>query len=137
MADRDASREPATHIGSRAIACEFVAAADFDVWSKHTWTQGLQIDGLTGVETVSVSTRNSKYEIRVLSARTGEVLLRGGQLFKDYTAVQLAGSSLGGTFLKRHGIYVGFSMELKHEEKTIVTTEVQSIEVQMDGQDEV
>jgi hypothetical protein len=39
----------------------------------------------------------------------------------------LAGSSLGGSFLKMRGIYVGFSMELCHEGETIITSPVRSI----------
>jgi hypothetical protein len=35
--------------------------------------------------------------------------------------------ALGGSFLKLHGIYLGFNMELQHDGRTIVTTEVQSI----------
>ena len=103
------------------------AVADLDTWSKHPWTHGLQIDALKDLETFCVRTRNSAYEFIVLSGRTAEVLLRGGQFFPEYTSVRVAGSSLGGSFLKVHGIYLGFSMELQHDGQTIVTTEVQSI----------
>jgi serine/threonine protein kinase len=32
--------------------------------------------------------------------------VRGGQFFPTYTPARLAGSSLGGSFLKQHGIYL-------------------------------
>ena len=101
--------------------------ADLDTWSRHDWREGLQIDTLQDLERLSVRTRNSTYEITVLCARTSEVLVRGGQFFPEYTPANLAGSSLGGSFLKQHGIYVGFSMELQYDHQTIVTTRVRSI----------
>lgn len=112
---------------SRIMTAPVPAAADLDTWSKHAWTDGLQVDALEDLETLCVQTRNSTYEITVLSGRTAEVLVRGGQFFPEYTSVRVAGASLGGSFLKLHGIYLGFSMELQHDGQTIVTTEVQSI----------
>ena len=111
-----------------------VPAADLEAWSKHPWTDGLQVDALQDLETVCVRTRNSTYEMTVLSGRTAEVLVRGGQFFPEYTSVRVAGSSLGGSFLKLHGIYLGFSMELQHDGQTIVTTAVQSIRRVADDQ---
>jgi hypothetical protein len=112
---------------SRIKTVPVPAAADLDTWSNHAWTHGLQVDALDDLETLCVQTRNSTYEITVLCGRTAEVLVRGGQFFPEYTSVRVAGSSLGGSFLKLHGIYLGFSMELQHDGRTIVTTEVQSI----------
>jgi len=111
------------------------AVADLETWSKRAWTDGLQVDVLQDLETLCVRTRNSTYEITVLCGRTAEVLVRGGQFFPEYTSVRVAGSSLlGGSFLKLHGIYLGFSMELQHDGQTIVTTEVQSIRRVADDQ---
>ena len=103
------------------------AAADLDTWSSHAWTNGVQIETLPGLETLAVRTCNSTYEITVLTPWTGEILVRGGQFFPTRTRARLAGASLGGSFLKQRGIYVGFRMELQDQERTIVTTEVQSI----------
>ena len=108
------------------------AVANLDAWSSHEWTHGLQIDTLPDLETLAVRTRNNTYEISVISHATGEVLVRGGLFFPEYTRAHLAGSSLGGSFLKRHGIYVGFRMELQREAETIVTTEVRSIKRKSD-----
>ena len=112
---------------SHMTAASIPTVADLETWSKHAWTDGLQVDALQDLETVCVRTRNSTYEITVLSGRTAEVLVRGGQFFPEYTSARVAGSSLGGSFLKLHGIYLGFSMELQHDGQTIVTTAVQSI----------
>ena len=86
-------------------------AAMFDAWSKQEWTNGLQIDDLEDLESLAVRTKNSLYEITILDGRRGEVLVRGGEYFSERTPALLAGSTLGGTFLKRHGIYVGMKME--------------------------
>jgi hypothetical protein len=102
-------------------------AADLDAWSHHEWRDGLQIDRLPATEQLSVRTRNSLYEITVVRPFSDEVLVRGGAFFPTYTAARVGGSSLGGSFLKARGIYVGFRLELVHDGKTIITTEIQSI----------
>jgi hypothetical protein len=79
------------------------------------------------LDTLLVRTRNSLYEMTVLSAAEGEVLVRGGSFFPEWTSARLAGSSQGGSFLKLRGIYVGFKMELLHNDRTIITSPVQTI----------
>jgi hypothetical protein len=105
------------------------AAADLDVWSSFDWADGVQIDRAAPLETLVVHTNNSVYEITVVSPATGEVLIRGGRFFPVPTRAQIAGSSLGGSFLKLRGIYRGFCLEIWHDDQTIVTTRVRSIGV--------
>lgn len=102
--------------------------AVLDRWAQHEWTDGVQIDQLPDLEMLAVSTVNNLYEIIVISGRTGEIIVRGGRFFPELTAARLVGSSLGGSFLKMRGIYVGFRMELHHNGHPIVTTQVQLIE---------
>ena len=102
-------------------------AALLDAWSAHPWRDGLVVDDLSPLDQLTVQTRNSTYEIIIVSPRAAEVIVRGGRFFPTPTPVRLAGSSLGGSFLKQHGIYVGFRMELQYDGQTIVTTEVCSI----------
>ena len=104
------------------------AAADLEVWSRHQWHDGIQIDTLRELDTFAVRTRNSVYQITVVSARDARVLVRGGPFFPVNTTAWVAGSSLGGSFLKQRGIYVGFRMELHYQRHSVVTTEVRSIE---------
>jgi len=104
------------------------AAALLDTWSSHDWSaSGLQIESVGGLETLTVQTRNSTYEITVVSSQTGEVLVRGGRYFPQFTPARLTGSSLGGSFLKLRGIYVGFNIEFRVAERAIITSQVQSI----------
>jgi hypothetical protein len=108
---------------------EVVAGALLDTWSAHAWDNGLQLDALDEMDRLVVCTQNSRYEITVISSRSHEILLRGGQFFTEFTAARLAGSSLGGSFLKLGGIYVGFNMELNADGQVIITSRVRTIEV--------
>lgn len=81
------------------------------------------------MEALTVSTENSTYEITVICGRTGDILIRGGQFFPEFTAARLAGSSLGGSFLKLRGIYVGFSLEVHLNQRLIITSRVRKIAV--------
>jgi hypothetical protein len=103
------------------------AAADLDTWRDLDWSDGLQIDEIDDTQTLLVETRNTIYEIVVMDGGRAEVLVRGGRFFPVYTRVHLAGASMGGSFLKLHGIYVGFSMELYGETEPIITSAVQRI----------
>ena len=108
------------------------AVADLETWPDLDWSNGIQVDELDDTETIVVETRNSTYEIVIMDARRGEVLVRGGRFFPVYTRVHLAGASLGGSFLKLRGIYVGFSMELCTDKEPIITSAVRSISLVKD-----
>ena len=100
-----------------------------DTWSSHDWSEGVQLEAMRDMETLTVRTENSTYEITVISGRTGEILIRGGRFFPELTSARLAGCSLGGSFLKLRGIYVGFSLEIHFEKRLIVTSRVNQIAV--------
>lgn len=102
--------------------------ADLASWAAHDWSGGVELAQLAGLERFSVRTRNSTYNITVLSPAAGEILVRGGRFFPEHTRARLAGCSLGGSFLKMRAIYPGFLMELLHEGRRIVTTRVSSID---------
>ena len=76
-----------------------------------------------------VRTRNSTYEIIVLVPHTASVLVRGGAFFPTFTQARVAGSSMGGGFLKLHGVYAGFQLELLTDDLPIITTRVQTVSV--------
>ena len=106
--------------------------ADLDTWANLDWSDGLQIEQVDDTQTILIETRNTTYEIVVMDAGRAEILVRGGRFFPVYTLVHLAGASLGGSFLKLHGIYVGFSMELCGEEGPIITSAVRRIALVQD-----
>jgi hypothetical protein len=98
-----------------------------DALSAKTWTNGIQIDQLNELDTLLVETMHHSYEIIVVNPATAEVLVRGGELFGEFTPARLSGASLRCGFLKLHSIYVGFNMELSAGGKRIVTSRVRNI----------
>ena len=105
----------------------YSAGAALDNWSSHNWAQGIQLESIPDLTRLEIRTQNSTYEITVISARAGDILVRGGQFFPEFTEARLAGSSLGGSFLKIRGIYIGFKLEIHSGERAIVTSRVRSI----------
>lgn len=105
------------------------SAADLNNWSAREWSDGVQVDELTPLDQVVIETRNSRYEVTILNPQDGEALVRGGRFFPEFTRAQIAGCSLGGSFLKVRGIYRGFSVELLRDGETIVTSTVRSVSV--------
>ena len=76
-----------------------------------------------------IRTYQHAYEIFVRSGPAGEVLVRGGRFFQDFTEAKLVGSSLGGGFLKQFGVYVGLRLEFNVNGETMLTAPVFSISV--------
>jgi hypothetical protein len=98
-------------------------------WSTRDWTDGVLVDELAALDRLMVRTENSVYELVVLTPSTGEVLVRGGAFFPVLTPVRLAGSSLGGSFLKLRSVHVGFRIELNTDAGFIVTSPVRAVEI--------
>ena len=96
-------------------------------WSAHDWRGGVHVDDLLALECLIVKTENSTYEIVLLSPDTAHVLVRGGAFFPVFTQARLAGSSLGGSFLKLRSVHVGFRLELSTERGFIITSPVRSV----------
>ncbi len=103
------------------------AMATLDRWSAREWTDGVQVERLQPLERLVVRTRNSTYEITVLSPGAGEVMVHGGRFFPDPTRALLSGATVGGSCLKIRGIYVGFAIELRRDGETVITSPVRSI----------
>lgn len=103
------------------------AGAILDRWSEKEWDNGVQIDQMEELDSLAVRTRNNIYEITILSGRTGEVMVRGGQFFPKFTPAKLCGATLGGSFLKMRGIYVGFRIEFNLDGQRIITSPVEAV----------
>ena len=104
-------------------------AAMLDAWAQDTWKNGIQIDHLEDMQKVKVQTANSLYEIVIINGHDGDVLVRGGNFFPELTPANLAGATMGGSFCKMRGIYVGFRMEFSSDGKRIITSPVETITV--------
>lgn len=108
---------------------QFSSGALLHNWTTFDWTQGVQLESLEDFTELRVETLNSVYEITVIDGTNREVLVRGGRFFPQGTPARIAGSSLGGSFLKIGGIYCGFRMEIVENRRTIITSTVQTVTV--------
>jgi hypothetical protein len=102
------------------------AAASLEQFSAMTSAAaGVRLPSLSGLDQLEVRTRNSVYQLTILGG--GEVMVRGGSFFPEWSTVRLSGSTLGGSLLKMDWIGCGFSMEFLHQGQRIVTTRVREI----------
>ena len=102
--------------------------AHLDAWTGRSWADGVQVDALRDLDLLLVRTLNTAYDITLVTAATGEAIVRGGRFFPQPTRAVILGSSLGGAFLKLRGIYCGFALEVYSAGARIVTSAVQSVQ---------
>jgi len=114
-----------SHITSQGASVK--GGALLDRWADYDWRNGTHIGDLLPLDRLTIRTVNSTYELVVVTPDNAEVAVRGGPFFPSFVRVYLAGSSLGGSFLKLHSIHVGFRMELVSSRQSIVTSPVQDI----------
>jgi hypothetical protein len=109
----------------------YPSAAILSTWSERDWRRadGIQLERLEHMQRIIVRTYQHAYEIFVCRGGTGEVLVRGGRFFQEFTEARLVGSSLGGGFLKQFGIYVGLRLEFNIDGETILTAPIFSISI--------
>lgn len=105
------------------------AAALLSTWNDHEWRDGVSIDQLAAFDRITVKTHYSTYEFVVLSPGDGGVLVRGGEFFPEFTRARLAGSTLGGSFLKLRSIHPGFKIEISLGLRYVLTSPVRSISI--------
>ena len=105
------------------------ASGVLSAWSAHDWRGGIHVDDLIALECLVVKTENSTYEIILLSPDTAHILVRGGAFFPVFTQARLAGSSLGGSFLKLRSVHVGFRVEFAVGKGVIITSPVATISI--------
>jgi len=115
---------PATDTSEVRVPTSGLLAA----WSAHDWRGGVHVDDLSALDRLVVKTLNSTYEIILVSADSAQILVRGGAFFPVFTRARLAGSSLGGAFLKLRSVHVGFRLEIGTERGFVVTSPVRSVE---------
>ena len=105
------------------------STASLERWAEHEWRDGMAIADLQPLDQLLVHTQNSTYEIVIVSPDEAEVAVRGGAYFPTFARVRVAGSSLGGSFLKLHAIHVGFRIEFALESRSVVTSLVRTIAI--------
>jgi hypothetical protein len=102
--------------------------AFLDAWAARDWHDGLRLDTLEPLQQVRIWTRNSVYDV-ITSDTTGEVRVRGGRHFAEWTTVQFAGSSAGGSVLRRFAIHVGLRLEFAAACRRVTTSRVEAFSI--------
>jgi hypothetical protein len=101
-------------------------ATSLDAWLTRDWSQAVHLSSLEAFQQLQVCTQNTLYELIVIN-QTGDVQVRGGKYFPDWTPARLAGCTAGGSFLKRLAINLGLQMEFEFDRRRIVTSPVRTI----------
>jgi hypothetical protein len=89
-------------------------------------TDTIKLGTCRDFDRILVKTRHSVYEMLVLSAGSGDVMVRGGVFGTEFQRATLTGSTFGGSAVKRRAICVGRFLELHVGGKAFVTSSVQA-----------
>jgi hypothetical protein len=87
----------------------------------------IHIDSCAAREKIVVSTRSSVYELIVLRAKQGYLLVRGGNHFPKFRRAVLLGSMADGGSSELLTIDVGLRMKFASDNRFVLTSAVQSI----------
>jgi hypothetical protein len=98
-------------------------------------SDGIDVREAEPLVTLLVVTRNSLYRVIPLRLGSSDVLVQGGQFFREPTTARLVGSTFGGSFVKMHWISIGMHLEFDagRERGPIITTPVAEIAVERDS----
>jgi hypothetical protein len=91
------------------------------------WDAGIHIQACSPLEHLVVETRNSVYDIVVVSPKDGKVLVRGGRLFPDFRKAQFVGATAGRHTVKPLAVYVGLCVELFVDGRSVTTSPVAAV----------
>ena len=103
-------------------------AASLDAWLSRDWSEAVHVASLEEFQQLHICTQNTLYELIVVN-HAGDVRVRGGRYFPDWTAARFAGSTAGGSFLKRLAINLGLQMEFELDRRRIITSPVRTIAI--------
>ena len=103
-------------------------AASLDAWLARDWSEAVNVGSLEEFQRIHVCTQNTLYELIVIT-RGGDVQVRGGRYFPDWTPARFAGCTAGGSFLKRLAINLGLQMEFELDRRRIITSPVRTISI--------
>ena len=121
--------EPSSTIVDPGASVTVPSSGLLSAWSARDWSDGIHVGDVSPLERIIVRTANSLYEVVVLAPATGTILVRGGAFFPVFMPARLAGSSLGGSFLKLRSVHVGFRLELCTTRGFIITSPVRSVTI--------
>lgn len=87
----------------------------------------IQLDSCHVCERFLIRTRNSRYEIIVLSGRFGDVLVRGGQRWPEFVRARVVGAKGASSAVKVRAMCVGLHLELRIDGTSFVTSRIEGI----------
>lgn len=87
----------------------------------------VHIEDCPPLDTFVVKTRNTTYDLVVVSGPDGHVLIRGGRYFPDFRRAQLVGATEGSHTLRLLSVDIGLCLELYVDSRSIVTSPVVEI----------
>ena len=89
-------------------------------------TDTIKLGACRDLDRILVKTRHSVYEMIVVAADHGDVMLRGGVFGAEFQPATVTGSTFGGSAVKRRAICVGRFLELQVDGKAFLTSSVQA-----------
>lgn len=101
-----------------------------DGFAELSANEGFAIRALAPFDIIRLKTLNSDYYIFLVEPETGKALVQGGRFFAEPIEAVVSGSTFGGCMLKMGWIGVGLRVEICYNGQRIVTSPVQSLEVE-------
>ena len=91
------------------------------------------LEDLKAFDTVVVRTHNSHYRILLLDPKSGRAMVEGGEFLTEPAEALIFGSATPGSALKNGKICVGCRMEMWVNERVLLTSPVESVQVKCEG----
>ena len=98
-------------------------------------TETIKLGTCREFDRILVETRHSVYEMIVLSAECGDVMVRGGIFGEQFQRATVTGATFGGSAVQLRAIRIGRFLELTVGGKTLVTSSVQAVSHQRPAAD--
>jgi hypothetical protein len=118
---------PHQEIASTAYEESRTGMGTIEGWLSRASDSSIDLRACVPFERIIAKTRGSVYELVVLAGRIGEVLVRGGRFFPEFSGAILRGSTAGGSSLKRRSLGVGLRMEFLVGDRVVVTSPVSEL----------
>jgi hypothetical protein len=112
---------------SGAEALSLVVAVPLEDQATPQPDEAIQLDSCPAFQWIVVRTRQSVYEIFVLSGDAGEVMVRGGRYFPEFRRATIVGSTFGGSAVRVGSICAGCHLELEADGKSFVTSRIEAV----------
>ena len=118
-------------IATGGEAASLAVALPFEDLATLPPDDAIQLDLCPQFQWIVVRTRESVYDIIMLSGDTGEVMVRGGRFFPTFRLATVAGSTFGGSAVRAGSICVGCHLELHVDGRILVTSRIEAVSLSL------